>query len=175
MAIPRLLACVCILLILNNGCFGHSDEADKCTDKPENSDTPEASCGCKISRQSSLAENDIPATREENADHRAQDDESRDGHVEEDDGEHKAGSEENNEEDKENAQPRTNEMVYIPGGTFTMGTNEPVFVADGEMPARRVTLDSFYMDKYEVSNAEFERFVTATSYKTEASACTFFC
>ncbi|BFZ08163.1 hypothetical protein BsWGS_11202 [Bradybaena similaris] len=175
MAIPRQLACVCILLILNNGCFGHSDEADKCTDKPENSDISEASCGCKISRQSSLAEKDISATREENTDHRAQDDDDdidSDGRVEEDleedHDEHKAGIEENNKEDKENAQPRTNEMVYIPGGTFTMGTNEPVFVADGEMPARRVTLDSFYMDKYEVSNAEFERFVTVTNYKTEA-------
>ena len=59
---------------------------------------------------------------------------------------------------------RTNEMVFIPGGEFTMGTNEPVFAADGEMPARRVTLDSFYMDKYEVSNREFKLFVDETNF-----------
>ncbi|XP_041350463.1 formylglycine-generating enzyme-like [Gigantopelta aegis] len=63
---------------------------------------------------------------------------------------------------------RTNEMVYIPGGTFQMGTDNPVFVADGEGPARKVTVDSFYMDKYEVSNSEFEYFVNQTGYKTEA-------
>ncbi|KAH9518951.1 Formylglycine-proteinrating enzyme [Bulinus truncatus] len=64
--------------------------------------------------------------------------------------------------------PRTNQMLYIPGGTFTMGTNEPVFIADGEMPARQVTLDAFYFDKYEVSNAEFGRFVEDQKYITEA-------
>ena len=44
----------------------------------------------------------------------------------------------------------------------------PVFVADGEAPARRVQISDFYMDKYEVSNAKFEAFVDATKHKTEA-------
>lgn len=70
--------------------------------------------------------------------------------------------------------PRTNQMVYIPGGTFTMGTDEPVFVLDGEGPGRQVKVDSFYMDKYEVSNAEFELFVNQTGYKTEVSESSFF-
>ena len=64
---------------------------------------------------------------------------------------------------------RTNEMVYIPGGTFHMGTDKPVFIADGEGPARKVTVDPFYMDKYEVSNSEFENFVNQTGYKTEVA------
>lgn len=59
------------------------------------------------------------------------------------------------------------QMVAIPGGVFTMGTHEPEIQQDGEGPARRVHLDSFYMDQYEVSNLEFERFVNSTGYITE--------
>ncbi|KAM6060330.1 formylglycine-generating enzyme isoform 2-T2 [Theristicus caerulescens] len=59
-------------------------------------------------------------------------------------------------------------MVAIPGGVFTMGTDEPEIQQDGEWPARRVHVNSFYMDQYEVSNEEFERFVNSTGYVTEA-------
>jgi sulfatase modifying factor 1 len=58
-------------------------------------------------------------------------------------------------------------MVAIPAGVFTMGTDDPQIRQDGEAPARRVTIDAFYMDAYEVSNAEFEKFVNATGYLTE--------
>lgn len=67
---------------------------------------------------------------------------------------------------------RTNKMVPIPGGKFTMGTDKPVFQADGEGPARKVKVDAFYLDKYEVSNAEFELFVNQTGYKTEVTRFT---
>ena len=63
---------------------------------------------------------------------------------------------------------RTNEMMEVPAGTFTMGTNSPVFVADRESPARQVSLPSFQLDVHEVSNNEFQRFVAATGYVTEA-------
>ena len=46
------------------------------------------------------------------------------------------------------------DMVVIPGGLFTMGTDLPYFVADGEAPARRVQISTFLMDKHEVSNAK---------------------
>ncbi|EDO49703.1 predicted protein [Nematostella vectensis] len=59
-------------------------------------------------------------------------------------------------------------MVRIEGGEFTMGTNKPYIVVDGEGPARKVRLRPFYMDIYEVSNREFELFVNATGHKTEA-------
>ncbi|XP_075618618.1 formylglycine-generating enzyme isoform X2 [Balearica regulorum gibbericeps] len=59
-------------------------------------------------------------------------------------------------------------MVAIPEGVFTMGTDEPEIRQDGEWPARRVHVKSFYMDQYEVSNEEFERFVNSTGYVTEA-------
>nr|XP_004651550.1 formylglycine-generating enzyme isoform X2 [Jaculus jaculus] len=59
-------------------------------------------------------------------------------------------------------------MVPIPAGVFTMGTDDPQIKQDGEAPARRVTVDAFYMDAYEVSNAAFEKFVNSTGYVTEA-------
>lgn len=64
-------------------------------------------------------------------------------------------------------QERTNEMVLIEGSTFTMGTDKPFIAADGEGPAREVTVDTFWMDVHEVSNAEFKIFVDATDYVTE--------
>lgn len=65
-------------------------------------------------------------------------------------------------------------MVLIPAGVFTMGTDEPAIQQDGEWPARNVHVDSFYMDRYEVSNAEFEKFVNATGYLTEVRDANFF-
>lgn len=59
-------------------------------------------------------------------------------------------------------------MVLIPGGTFFMGTNNPLIATDGEGPKRSVTVSPFYMDKYEVSNDAFLRFVNATKYRTES-------
>ncbi|KAK2168335.1 hypothetical protein LSH36_18g11060 [Paralvinella palmiformis] len=63
---------------------------------------------------------------------------------------------------------RTNQMAFVRGGTFQMGIERPIIQLDGEGPVRMVTVGSFYMDKYEVSNAEFELFVNSTGYVTEA-------
>jgi Sulfatase-modifying factor enzyme 1 len=60
-----------------------------------------------------------------------------------------------------------NPMGHIPAGTFVMGTNTPIFVADREGPGRNVTLEEFYLDTHEVSNKEFQLFVQATGYTTE--------
>ena len=57
-------------------------------------------------------------------------------------------------------------MVWIQGGTFQMGTNDPAFT--DAQPMHKVTLKGFYMDEHEVTNAEYERFVKATNYKTVA-------
>ena len=57
-------------------------------------------------------------------------------------------------------------MRWIPGGTFTMGTNEPKF--PDETPAHAVTLDGYWMDETEVTNAQFTEFVAATGYVTVA-------
>jgi formylglycine-generating enzyme len=54
-------------------------------------------------------------------------------------------------------------MVWIEGGTYTMGD-------DGGRPeeraAREVTVAGFWIDRHEVTNAEFDRFVAATGYVT---------
>ncbi|KOX76185.1 Sulfatase-modifying factor 1 [Melipona quadrifasciata] len=63
---------------------------------------------------------------------------------------------------------RLKNMVEIKAGTFTIGTNDPVFVADGEGPKQQIYLDSFYIDEMEVSNRDFGRFVHATNHRTEA-------
>jgi formylglycine-generating enzyme required for sulfatase activity len=57
-------------------------------------------------------------------------------------------------------------MVFIRGGEFTMGSSDPMF-ADAQ-PAHRVRVKSFWIDATEVTNAEFERFVAATDYRTLA-------
>lgn len=51
-----------------------------------------------------------------------------------------------------------NNMVYVSGGTFTMGaTSEQGGDADdNEKPAHRVTLSSYYIGKYEVTQAEWK-------------------
>lgn len=58
-------------------------------------------------------------------------------------------------------------MVWIPGGTFTMGGVGPEARPD-EFPRHRVSLPGFYIATHEVTNAEFARFVAATGYRTVA-------
>ena len=55
-------------------------------------------------------------------------------------------------------------MVFLRGGTFLMGANDG-FPYEG--PAHQVAVKSFWMDRHEVTVAEFRRFVEATGYKTE--------
>jgi formylglycine-generating enzyme required for sulfatase activity len=59
----------------------------------------------------------------------------------------------------------TNNMVWIPPGSFYMGTTNG---APDEMPQHLVTLNGFWMDKFEVTNDQFEKFVKATGYVTVA-------
>lgn len=58
-------------------------------------------------------------------------------------------------------------MVFIPGGTFEMGgDNEQA--SEDEYPKHKVTVNPFYMDVTEVTNAQFQKFVEATGYVTTA-------
>jgi sulfatase modifying factor 1 len=63
--------------------------------------------------------------------------------------------------------PAPTGMVWISGGEFTMGTDEQESYPQ-ERPAHRVKVDGFWMDKTEVTNEEFEKFVKATGYVTVA-------
>jgi len=47
-------------------------------------------------------------------------------------------------------------MVLIPAGEFTMGSDKG---DDDEQPIHKVFLDSFYIDKFEVTNGRFAKFV----------------
>ena len=57
------------------------------------------------------------------------------------------------------------DMVWIPGGTFRMGSDKHY---PEERPAHRVTVDGFWMDRSPVTNARFARFVEATGHRTFA-------
>lgn len=54
-------------------------------------------------------------------------------------------------------------MVLVPAGEFTMGTDDPNAPAD-QRPARKVNVDAFYIDKHEVTNAQFKEFILADGY-----------
>lgn len=58
-------------------------------------------------------------------------------------------------------------MVWIPGGEFTMGTDSELGWPD-EKPAHRVRVGGFWMDKTEVTNAQFRAFADATGHVTTA-------
>jgi formylglycine-generating enzyme required for sulfatase activity len=52
-------------------------------------------------------------------------------------------------------------MVYIPAGEFTMGHDDSY----DTKPVRRLNLPAFYIDKYEVTNKRYKRFIDATGHK----------
>jgi formylglycine-generating enzyme len=58
-------------------------------------------------------------------------------------------------------------MVWIPGGTFLMGTNDKESFPN-ERPAHFVQVQGFWMEEHDVTNAEFSKFVEATGYVTTA-------
>ena len=53
-------------------------------------------------------------------------------------------------------------MVFIRGGTVGMGTVEEIGEFD-EKPFREVTLKSYFIDLYEVTNAQYQRFAEGTN------------
>jgi len=60
-------------------------------------------------------------------------------------------------------------MVFLEGGSFLMGTDDPEgFAEDGEGPVRLVTVSSFYMDPCAVTNSDYKRFIDDTGYQSDA-------
>jgi sulfatase modifying factor 1 len=60
------------------------------------------------------------------------------------------------------AQALDRDVVYVPAGEFIMGSD----AADvDERPQRRVYLDAFEIDRYEVTNVQYRRFLLATGRK----------
>jgi iron(II)-dependent oxidoreductase len=65
-------------------------------------------------------------------------------------------------------------MVLIPAGKFWIGRTFSIFLDTGDLwardkidnrPANNIYLDAFYIDKYEVTNADYAKFVQATGAK----------
>jgi sulfatase modifying factor 1 len=56
-------------------------------------------------------------------------------------------------------------MMWIPAGTFWMGSENG---KPDEQPVHEVTIHAFWMDKTEVTNEQFKKFVDATGYVTVA-------
>src|SRR5215472_17068322 len=66
-------------------------------------------------------------------------------------------------------------MVWIPGREFSMGaavggegTHAMPMPSNDSQPVHRVYVDAFWMDATPVTNAQFEKFVSATKYVTIA-------
>ncbi len=67
-------------------------------------------------------------------------------------------------------------MVWIPGGEFSMGAQQPLQEQDlvgmqataDARPVHRVFVDGFWMDETEVTNGQFAAFVAVTGYVTVA-------
>ena len=72
--------------------------------------------------------------------------------------------------------PAPEGMVWIPGGEFSMGAQDPPDMNDAvgmqattdSRPVHRVFVDGFWMDETEVTNQQFAAFVKATGYVTVA-------
>ena len=62
----------------------------------------------------------------------------------------------------------TNGLVELDGAEFRMGTDDRRFPADGEGPIRDVTVSDFGISAHLVTNADFDAFVSATGYVTDA-------
>jgi sulfatase modifying factor 1 len=56
-------------------------------------------------------------------------------------------------------------MVWVPGGSFRFGA-DAAFPEEG--PSSTASVDGFWMDQTEVTNAQFAEFVAATGYRTLA-------
>jgi len=70
-------------------------------------------------------------------------------------------------DERKNKAVSSPDMIWLPGGTFTMGSPEG-FGEDREHPAHEVTLSHYAVGQHPVTVGEFRRFVAATGYRTEA-------
>jgi formylglycine-generating enzyme len=59
------------------------------------------------------------------------------------------------------------DMVFIPGGTFRMGSDKHY---PEEAPAHSVTVSDFWVDRTPVTNRQFKQFIRATGHKTFAES-----
>src|SRR5439155_22315346 len=63
--------------------------------------------------------------------------------------------------------PAPDGMAWVPGGEFFMGVADIPAFADADN-VHFVYVDGFWMDKTEVTNEQFAKFVATTGYDTDA-------
>ncbi|KAL3852420.1 hypothetical protein ACJMK2_016063 [Sinanodonta woodiana] len=141
MKVYTVVYAVILLLYLHNGMATEINDADTCSNQPSSNEP--GGCGCSISRDAN----------------NVQEPKAKDLVIEDDE-----------IKSQEKMTVQSGPMVLIPAGTNSIGTNKPIFIADGEGPQREVKINEFYLDKYEVSNGDFDFFVNATGYQTEVAA-----
>ncbi len=56
-----------------------------------------------------------------------------------------------------------NQMIFIPGGEFVMGSNTRL---PDEGPEHKMTVGEFWIDKYEVTNFQYKKFIDATKRRS---------
>jgi sulfatase modifying factor 1 len=64
------------------------------------------------------------------------------------------------------SEPAPPGMMWVPGGTFLMGSERPDYPEEG--PTHRASVDGFWVDQAPVTVTQFRRFVKATGYRTVA-------
>lgn len=67
---------------------------------------------------------------------------------------------------EEMVERQMNAMVFVEGGEFMMGNPGGWSVRSDTVPAHRVVLDDFYIQKYEVTQGDFELFMAFTGYES---------
>src|SRR5882757_9163431 len=61
-------------------------------------------------------------------------------------------------------------LVFVQGGTFTMGATQEDVMRDWNNVPRRVTVNSFYIDQTEVANIHYREYLSgSTSFLTPMS------
>ncbi len=80
-----------------------------------------------------------------------------------------------------NPPPDLKDMIKIPAGEFIMGISEADVLKvcsvvngmakylDNATPSRKVNLPEYYIDKYEVTNEQYKRFIDATGHKAPSN------
>lgn len=56
-------------------------------------------------------------------------------------------------------------MIFVPTGEFIMGSDKG---EENERPARKVWMDAFFIDKYEITNKQYREFIMATNHRPPA-------
>ncbi len=66
-------------------------------------------------------------------------------------------------------QKHVEHLIELSGGEFMMGTDDKSgFPNDGEGPVRKVFINKFAIDRFAVTNAQFNHFIQETGYETDA-------